>query len=161
MRSQFSPSSHAAPLMGGDLQPDPDRHAEFYRGVLPKRFFAWVLDVVLIALVTALIVPFTAFTALFFLPVLFLVVGFVYRWTTLSGRSATWGMRLMNIEFLDRNGQRFDAAGALFHTLGYSVSMAFVFPQILSVAMMMLSRRGQGLTDLVLGSVAINSPGVR
>jgi hypothetical protein len=34
--------------------------------------------------------------------------------------------------------------------------MAFVIPQLLSVALMMLSRRGQGLTDMVLGSVAIN-----
>lgn len=151
-----------APSMIMDtMQPDPERHAAFYQGVLPKRFLAWVLDLVLIGVVTALIVPFTAFTALFFLPVLFLVVGFLYRWTTLSGRSATWGMRLMNIEFLDRNGQRFDGATALLHTLGYSLSMAFVLPQVLSVVLMWLSSRGQGLTDLVLGSVAINSPATR
>jgi uncharacterized RDD family membrane protein YckC len=67
-------------------------------------------------------------------------------------------MRLMNIEFLDRNGQRFDAATAFLHTLGYSLSMAFVIPQILSVALMLISARGQGLTDHVLGTVAINSP---
>jgi len=148
-------------LMQSDMQPDPERHAAFYEGVLPKRFLAWVIDLVLISLLTALIVPFTAFTALFFLPVLFLVVGFVYRWMTLGGRSATWGMRLMNIEFLDRNGQRFDASTALLHTLGYTLSMAFVMPQILSVVLMVMSSRGQGLTDLVLGSVAINSPDLR
>jgi len=152
---------NALPLMMSDMQPDPVRHAAFYQGVLPKRFLAWVMDVVLIAVVTALIVPFTAFTALLFLPALFLVVGFLYRWVTLSGRSATWGMRLMNIEFLDRNGQRFDAGTALLHTLGYSLSMAFVMPQILSVALMMLTSRRQGLSDMVLGSVAINSPSAR
>jgi len=140
------------------MQPDPDRHAAFYEGVLSKRFLAWLLDMALILMMTAIIVPFTAFTALFFLPGLFLVVGFLYRWMTLSGRSATWGMRLMNIEFLDRNGQRFDAATAFLHTLGYSLSMAFVIPQILSVALMLISARGQGLTDHVLGTVAINSP---
>lgn len=147
-----------SPMMMSDMQPDPERHAAFYEGVLPKRLMAWLIDLVLIGLVTALIVPFTAFTALFFLPFLFLVVGFVYRWTTLSGRSATWGMRLMNIEFLDRNGQRFDGANALLHTLGYTLSMAFVMPQVVSVVLMLTSSRGQGLTDLVLGSVAINSP---
>lgn len=151
----------AAPFGQIDMQPDPERHAAFYDGVLPKRFLAWVLDLVLIGLVTALIVPFTAFTALFFLPVLFLVVGFLYRWATMTGRSATWGMRLVSIEFLDRNGQRFDGATALLHTLGYSLSMAFVLPQILSVVLMLISSRGQGLTDLVLGSVAINSPSQR
>ena len=140
------------------MLPDPDRHAAFYEGVLTKRFLAWILDMVLIALITAVIVPFTAFTALFFLPGLFLFVGFLYRWTTMTGRSATWGMRLMNIEFLDRSGQRFDAATALLHTLGYSISMAFVLPQIGSVALMLMSSRGQGLTDHILGTVAINSP---
>lgn len=147
-----------SPTMMTDMQPDPERHAAFYEGVLPKRFMAWLIDLVLIGLVTALIVPFTAFTALFFLPFLFLVVGFLYRWATLRGRSATWGMRLMNIEFLDRNGQRFDGATALLHTLGYTVSMAFVMPQVVSVVLMLTSSRGQGLSDLVLGSVAINSP---
>jgi uncharacterized RDD family membrane protein YckC len=140
------------------MQPDPERHASFYDGVVSKRFLAWAMDMVLILIVTALIVPFTAFTALFFLPGLFLVVGFLYRWITLTGRSATWGMRLMNIEFLDRNGQRFDAATAFLHTLGYSLSMAFVMPQLLSVTLMLISARGQGLSDHVLGTVAINSP---
>ncbi|PJF10611.1 hypothetical protein CUR21_04560 [Pseudorhodobacter sp. MZDSW-24AT] len=148
-------------MMMSSMQPDPERHPAFYAGVLPKRFLAWVLDLILIGVVTALIVPFTAFTALFFLPFLFLVVGFLYRWLTLSGRSATWGMRLMSIEFLDRNGQRFDGATALLHTLGYTVSMAFVMPQVLSVVLMVLSSRGQGLSDMVLGSVAINSPSSR
>ncbi|MEF3047443.1 RDD family protein [Pseudotabrizicola sp. L79] len=142
-------------------QPDPERHAEFYDGVLMKRFLAWLFDLVLIAIITAMIVPFTAFTALFFLPVLFLTVGFVYRWLTLSGRSATWGMRLVSIEFLDRQGSRFDSATALLWTIGYSVSMAFVLPQILSAVLMILSPRVQGLTDLVVGSVAINSPAMR
>lgn len=143
------------------MTPDPDRHADFYDGVLTKRFLAWIFDLVLIVILTAVIVPFTAFTALFFLPVLFLTVGFFYRWVTLSGRSATWGMRLMSIEFLDRQGQRFDAGTALVWTVGYTISMAFVLPQILSVVLMLISARGQGLTDHVLGTVAINSPATR
>lgn len=148
-------------FMTFEAQPDPDRHADFYDGVLMKRFIAWIFDLVLIAVLTAVIVPFTAFTALFFLPILFLTVGVLYRWITLSGRSATLGMRLMSIEFIDRQGRRFDAATALVWTLGYSLSMAFVLPQILSVVLMVMSQRAQGLTDLVLGTVAINSPARR
>lgn len=143
------------------MQPDPIRHAEFYEGILFKRFMAWVFDLVLIALLTALVVPFTAFTALFFLPVLFLVIGFLYRWVTLSGRSATWGMRILRIEFCDRQGQRFDTGTALIWTVGYTLSMAFLLPQLLSIALMFLSQRRQGLTDHLLGSVAINSPARR
>lgn len=146
-------------MMTDDLahaQPDPDRHAEFYRGVAAKRAFAWILDTILVTLIVALVAVVTALTALFILPLVWLTVGFLYRWITMSGDSATWGMRLMSVEFLDRYGQRFDAATAFLHTLGYSLSMAFVLPQILSVALMLISRRGQGLTDMVIGSVAIN-----
>ncbi len=56
--------------------PDPDLQAEFYADVPLKRALAWIVDMILIALLTTVIVPFTAFTALFFLPVLFLMVSF-------------------------------------------------------------------------------------
>jgi uncharacterized RDD family membrane protein YckC len=139
--------------------PDPDRHAAFYDGVALKRGLAWIVDTVFVTLLVMLATLFTAFTALFFLPLLWLTVSFVYRWVTVSNRSATWGMRLMGIEFLDRTGLRFDAATAFLHTLGYTLSMAFVLPQVISVGLMCLSRRGQGLTDMLLGSVAINRAG--
>ncbi len=140
-----------------NAQPDPERHAAFYSGVPAKRAMAWIIDTIFVTLIVVLIALITALTALFILPLVWLSVGFLYRWVTISGRSATWGMRLMSIELLDRYGQRFDAATAFLHTLGYSLSMAFVLPQILSVGLMLISRRGQGLTDMVLGSVAINS----
>lgn len=139
--------------------PDPDRHAAFYAGVPLKRALAWGVDTALVTALVAVVTLLSAFTALFIFPVLWLTVGFLYRWVTLSGRSATWGMRLMGIELLDRTGLRFDAATAFAHTMGYTLSMAFVLPQVISVGMMCLSRRGQGLSDMVLGSVAINRAG--
>ena len=42
------------------------------------------------------------------------------------------------------------------HTLFYTLSVAFVFPQVISVLMMVLGPRGQGLSDLVLGAVMVN-----
>ncbi len=147
------------PMSFDHALPDPDRHAAFYDGVVPKRAMAWVVDTIFVTLIVAVVTLFTAFTALFFLPLLWLTVGFVYRWVTLSGRSATWGMRLLGIEFLDRTGMRFDAGTAFAHTLGYTLSMAFVLPQVISVGLMCLSQRGQGLSDMLLGSVAINRAG--
>ncbi len=144
------------PMTPESALPDPDRHAAFYDGVALKRGLAWIVDTIFVTLIVAVVTLFTAFTALFILPVLWLTVGFVYRWVTLSGRSATWGMRLLGIEFLDRTGLRFDAATAFAHTMGYTLSMAFVLPQVISVGLMCLSRRGQGLTDMLLGSVAVN-----
>lgn len=136
--------------------PDPQIKPEFYADVPTKRFMAWIVDTVLIALLCLFIIPFTAFTALFFLPLLFLVVGFFYRMISLSGRSATPGMRLVALEFRTSDGSPLDPSFAFLHTLGYTVSFAMVMPQIISVGLMILTPRRQGLTDLVLGSVAIN-----
>lgn len=136
--------------------PDPERQYAFYDGVTVKRGLAWVID---FAVVMALVVPvvvMTAFIGLFFLPFLFAVIGFVYRVMTIAGGSATWGMRMMAIEFRDANGQRLDFSQAFLHTLGYTVSLA-IFPlQLVSVILMFVTERGQGLTDMVLGTVALN-----
>jgi uncharacterized RDD family membrane protein YckC len=136
--------------------PDPETQPEFYSDVAMKRFFAWVLDTVMIALITRLVVPFTAFTGLFFFPFLMLIVGFAYRVVTLAGGSATLGMRVFAIEFRQANGERFTLMMAFLHTFGLSVSFALTLLQVVSIVLMLTTARGQGLTDHLLGTVAIN-----
>ena len=138
--------------------PDPVTKPQFYTGVLAKRAAAWVFDVVLVGILCVIIVPFTVFTALLFFPFLMLVVGFIYRWFTIVSKSSTWGMRLMGIELRDHDGLRLDSQSALMHTAGYSFSMALAPLQLVSVLMMLLSDRKQGLTDHLLGTTAINKP---
>jgi len=138
--------------------PDPLTKPQFYTGVLAKRAAAWVFDVVLVGILCVIIVPFTVFTALLFFPFLMLVVGFIYRWFTIASESSTWGMRLMGIELRDHDGLRLDSQSALMHTAGYSFSMAMAPLQLVSVLMMLLSDRKQGLTDHLLGTTAINKP---
>jgi uncharacterized RDD family membrane protein YckC len=138
--------------------PDPVREPEFYAGVTVKRGFAWVIDSAVTLTFCLLVLPFTAFTALFWWPVLWLIVGFLYRWTTLSSGSATWGMRLMAIQIRDRDGSRLDPSVAFAHVLGYTVSVAVLPLQLASIAVMIALGRGQGLTDLALGTAAINRP---
>lgn len=136
--------------------PDPQRQSQFYANVPTKRFVAWVIDTAATLALCIVIVPFTAFTALFFLPFLFLVVNFLYRAATLAGGSATWGMRLAAIELRTAQGEKLDGTTALLHTAGYILSCAVPILQIISVAMMLTGARGQGLTDNVLGTVALN-----
>ncbi|SFL88680.1 RDD family protein [Shimia aestuarii] len=136
--------------------PDPETQSEFYADVPTKRLIAWVVDVVLIALVCVVILPFTAFTGIFFFPALMAVVGFVYRVITLASGSATWGMRLVSIEMRRQTGDKFDFASALLHTIGFYVSVAMAPLQLISIVLMLTSARAQGLTDHVMGSVAIN-----
>jgi len=128
-----------------------------YDGVTIKRGFAWIFDVVLIAMLCALVLPFTAFTGIFFFPALMLFVGFLYRWFTLAGGSSTWGMRMMGIRFRDHKGAPLSSGLALAHTFDYTISVAIAPLQLISVILMLVTQRGQGLSDLVLGTEAINT----
>jgi uncharacterized RDD family membrane protein YckC len=136
--------------------PHPSTHSEFYDCIAAKRFFAWIIDMVLITVICIVIIPFTAFTGLFFFPFLMLVVGFAYRVATLAGGSATWGMRAMAMELRNSNDQPLDGGLTILHTLGYSISFAFLPLQVISIILMVTSANRQGLTDLVLGTVALN-----
>ena len=147
--------THVPPIGG---LPDPDLRPDFYAGIASKRLAAWVVDLVIVGAMVALAVLLTAFIGLFFIPLIWLVLDFSYRTITLANRSATWGHRLMGIEFRDRTGRRFDLAHGALHTLGYTLSMSFVLPQVISVILMLTGSRRQSLTDIVLGTAAINRP---
>ncbi|MEO1789664.1 MAG: RDD family protein [Pseudomonadota bacterium] len=136
--------------------PDPDRASEFYDGVPTKRLVAWIVDILIIGILTAAILPFTAFLGVFFFPFLYAVMSFLYRWVTLARGSATLGMRVMSIEIRNRMGERLDSATAALHTLGYAISVAMAPAQLVSIVLMLISSRRQGLTDHVLGTAAIN-----
>ena len=136
--------------------PDPDYHAEFYTDVPAKRLLAWIIDVILISLITGLLTLLGVLIPLLFLPFLFAAVSFIYRWSTIAGRSATPGMRFMAIELRDRDGQRLDGGTAFLHTAGYAVSV-MTFPlQLISIVLMLMTARRQGLTDTILGTAAVN-----
>lgn len=136
--------------------PDPHMQAEFYDDIPVKRFFAWLVDAALIFVLVLIPVVLTFGLGLFVLPLLWLVLGFLYRWATLSGGSATWGMRLVAIEVRRADGARLDAGTALLHTLIYTVSMGTLVLQALSVALILISPRRQSLADHLLGTAAIN-----
>ncbi len=136
--------------------PDPDRQPQFYALVPTKRLLAWIIDMVVVLLFSLGAVLLTAFVGAFIWPVLVLVIGFAYRVVTLANNSATWGMRFLGIEFRTADGARFDLRMALAHTFGYTISIALPVLQVISIVMMLTSARGQGLSDAVLGTVALN-----
>ena len=150
-----SPLSGPAPLYG---LPDPAREPAFYEGVATKRALAWVADVGITFALCLLVLPFTAFTALFWWPLLWAVVAFLYRWATMAGGSATWGMRLMSLTVRERDGSPLSGATALAHVAGYAVSVAAFPLLVISAALIAGLGRGQGLTDMILGTATINRP---
>ncbi len=136
--------------------PDPHAQPDFYKDVPLKRLLAWVIDALITLLACIIILPFTAFTGIFFFPFLFLVVGFAYRFVTIANSSATWGMRVFAIELRQSDGGRMTPASTFAHTLGYTLSWTVPVFQLISIVMMAATERGQGLSDHVLGTVMIN-----
>lgn len=136
--------------------PDPHDNPRLYEGVPLKRFLAWIVDSVLVVLLCVLILPLTAFTGVFFFPFLVMVISFGYRVITLSNGSATLGMRLVAIEMRDGEDQPFDLHHAFWHTLGFAISFSFFLVQVVSMIFMASSERGQGLSDKVLNTTALN-----
>ena len=158
MTSTTQSASAYGGLSRGPGLPDPQRESGFYRAVSLKRGLACLIDIALIFLLAVVILPFTAFTALFFFPLFMGVVGFLYRWATLSRKSATWGMRFMAIQLRDQDGMKLSGMTALLHVAGFYISVA-VFPLgLISAGLMVLRGRGQGLTDMLLGTAMINRP---
>ncbi|SDE18295.1 RDD family protein [Limimaricola pyoseonensis] len=147
----------AAPSFAARLRglPDPETAPEFYEGVPMKRALAWLIDVAVIFVASLLLLPFTAFLGLFVFPAMLAVVGFLYRWATISARSATWGMRMMAIELRDGDDRPLDTTQAFLHTAGYAVSVMVMPLQLVSMAMMLLTPHGQGLTDSILATTAM------
>ena len=136
--------------------PDTIAQAAFYETVPTNRLFVWILDAAIILGICLVVLPFTGFLGIFFWPLMWLVVGFAYRTITIANRSDTWGMRLVSIELLNRTGARLDLTKAIFHTLGYIISIGIFLLQAVSIVLICASMRGQSLIDHVLGAVMLN-----
>lgn len=142
--------------------PDPVLDRQFYTRVTSKRLVAWFIDALVIfaiAIPVGLILTIATLGLIWLvLPPLFLSISFVYRTLTISNRSATWGMRMMGIELRNRDGDRLELATAAAHTGLYMLTVASLIGWLISVLLMVGSRYGQGLHDMLLGTTAINRP---
>lgn len=136
--------------------PDPDLQPEFYEWVPFKRGVAFVIDTAAIFLLSLLAAVLTVGIGFFIFPVVFLGIGLAYRTVTIARWSATPGMKLMAIEFRTLSGYRLDQGLAFMHSLLFTGMMIFFLIQIASVALMLMNPRGQGLSDMILGTTALN-----
>ncbi|WP_137701992.1 RDD family protein [Marimonas lutisalis] len=136
--------------------PDPHSQPEFYADVPLKRLIAFVIDTVVLLIIAVLAALLSFGLALVFILPLWWLLNLAYRTVTLTNGSATLGMRLVALEFRDAQGQRFDRALAFQHSLGFMLSFSFFPLQIISIVFMLTDPRAQGLTDKVLGTVALN-----
>ncbi|MEO8322312.1 MAG: RDD family protein [Bradyrhizobium sp.] len=145
---------------------DPDVQPELFRGVLTRRVFAFLIDLVVITIPVILgylfIAVFGLVTlglgwALFWLAWPATVVwAIVYYGASIGGQhSATMGMRVMDLELRTWYGQPgYFVLGAT-HAVLFWVSVSFLTPLVLLIGL--FNGRRRLLHDIVLGTVVINS----
>jgi uncharacterized RDD family membrane protein YckC len=141
-----------------NILPDPTYDPAFYDGVLPKRFFAWVIDATLILATMVVLSVLTAGIAFLLWVPVHAALAFFYRWITIRNRSATFGMRVMAIELRGPTGAPLSPGEAALHTLAFLVAATIVIVQLISIAMMIGRPLNRGLPDEITGAVMINRP---
>lgn len=155
--------------MSMDIRPhayDPAANPELFEGVLSRRVVAFLIDFVVIAvplvLASMFIFVFGIVTlglgwALFWLmPPASVIWAVCYFGATLGGpRSATVGMRVMDLEMRTWYGApAYFVLGAV-HAVAFWVSVSALTPLVLLVAF--FNERRRLLHDIVLGTVVINN----
>ena len=153
-----------------DVKPhayDPDTNPELFEGVPARRVAAFIIDLVILAIPLILVwVLFAGVTvASFFLlsgifglmPVITVIWAAFYYGTTLGGpRSATIGMRALDIEMRTWYGAPSYFVLAVIHAGLFWVSTSVLTPLILLVCF--FNKRGRLLHDFLVGTVVINNP---
>ena len=157
--------------MSIDIKPhayDPATNPELFEGVLARRVIAFMIDFIIIAVPVVLAAMFIfAFGIVTFglgLGAL-LAVAAGRRWSGRSStsgsrsggaRSATIGMRIMDIEMRTWYGApAYFVLGAV-HAVAFWFTVSFFTPFVLLVAF--FNERRRLLHDIMLGTVIINNP---
>jgi uncharacterized RDD family membrane protein YckC len=169
MSDSGSGYSGSAWRSGGGVQPhafDPYLQPELFRGVLTRRVFAFLIDLVVLSVPVILgylfIAVFGLITlglgwALFWLAWPATVIwAVVYYGASIGGPySATLGMRVMDLELRTWYGAPgYFVLGAM-HAVLFWISISFLSPFVLLVGL--FNGRRRLLHDIVLGTVVINS----
>jgi uncharacterized RDD family membrane protein YckC len=146
---------------------DPVANPELFRGVLARRFIAFVIDIVIIMLPVALAAVF-----IFFLGLVTFLLGWALFWLLYPGTiiwalvycgstlgspaSATIGMRIMDLEMRTwYGGPAYFVLGAV-HAIVFWITVSILTPLVLVAGL--LNERQRLLHDIMLGTVVINNP---
>lgn len=145
---------------------DPDSQPELFRGVLTRRVFAFLIDLVVLSVPVILGYIFIAVFGVITLGLgwmLFwlawpatIVWAIVYYGASIGGpHSATMGMRAMDLEVRTWYGAPgYFVLGAC-HAVLFWVTISFLTPLVLLAGL--LNSRRRLLHDIILGTVVINS----
>jgi uncharacterized RDD family membrane protein YckC len=149
---------------------DPIANPEYFEGVLARRMLAFIIDALILLLPVLFVCLFILlfglvtlglawllFWPLFWvLPAATVIWAVLYYGMTLGGpKSATLGMRVMDIEMRTwYGGPAYFLLGAV-HAIAYWISVSALTPFILLVAL--FNSRRRLLHDMLLGTIVVNS----
>jgi len=155
--------------MSIDIKPhayDPATQPELFEGVLARRVVAFIVDFVIISIPVVLAAMFIfafgivtlglGFALYWLLPSATVIWAIVYFGVTLGGpASATFGMRVMDLEMRTWYGApAYFVLGAV-HAIAFWFTVSFFTPFVLLVAF--FNERSRLLHDIMLGTVIINN----
>jgi uncharacterized RDD family membrane protein YckC len=154
----FSPRAYRDARM-----PDPGAFPELYEGVLWRRILAYLVDLLCIGVIAVGV--WIVFAVLWLLsfgllgPLLWFLFGLVplaYHTLLLGGRrSATFGMRIFDLELRSVSGERPSFVQALIQTALFYISVGMTCSLILLVAL--FNRRRRTLHDFLAGTVMVRT----
>src|SRR4051795_4460852 len=157
--------------LSADVKPhayDPATQPELFEGVLARRVVAFCIDVLVIAVPLAFLAIFIFMFGLvtlglgwvlffFYGPIAVIWALIYYGLTFGSASSATIGMRMVDLEMRTWYGAPcYFVLGAV-HAIGYWLSVTFLTPFILLVAL--FNDRRRLLHDMLVGTIVINNTG--
>ncbi|ODA68586.1 RDD family protein [Methyloligella halotolerans] len=134
-------------------------HPNLFEGILRRRSVAFIIDAIIIAVLwTVLFVVSTILTlgiALFFVGVLFPIVGLGYNALTVGGpNQSTIGMRMMGVKIKMWHGGSVSPLIGAFHALLFWLSLTIFFPILLWP---LIDRQKRCLHDIFAGVVAVRN----
>ena len=142
----------------------PDRYDDWrlFDGVRTRRILAFLIDYVMIFLLTVIAVPVVFMLGFATLGFAWLLFGILYPlvaltyigWTVGGPAQATIGMRLAGIRLERYDGRRVDFVTAVVHSVLFWASAAIFVPLLLAPLFLEHKRT---LHDLLLGIVAVRS----
>lgn len=143
--------------------PDPATRPELFEGVRWRRAFAYLIDAICIG--TIAVVVWVAFAVLWVLSFgmlgpalwfLFSLIPLAYHTLLVSGRhSATFGMRMFDLQLRSWNGERPVFLQALAHTVLFYLTVGATGSLILLFAL--FNRRKRTLHDLLAGMLMVRT----
>ena len=145
---------------------DPATNPELFDGVVPRRVVAFLIDFLILSIPVVFVSMFIFVIGIVTFGLGFLFYGLLwpamviwalayYGLTLGSPASATIGMRAMDIEMRTWYGApAYFVLGAV-HAIGYWISVSFLTPLVLLVAL--VNDRKRLLHDMVLGTIVINN----